>query len=181
MQPAVIAFSGSIASGKSTLSGAVAAALHCPRASFGDYVRSVARSQGLSESRAVLQKIGADLVEKDVAGFSLAVLAQANWQPGQTMVIDGVRHVDVLDCLRQIVAPNKLYLVFVTVDEATRSERISDRDASSLEENRYLEQDSTEQQVKSLLVEMSDLVVENSLSVEVLVQQIVHWMESQRL
>lgn len=99
MKPAAIAFSGSIASGKSTIAAAVAEALHWPCVSFGNYVRFVARSQGLVESREVLQAIGADLVEKDVAEFARAVLAQADWRPGQSIVIDGIRHVTVLDHL----------------------------------------------------------------------------------
>jgi dephospho-CoA kinase len=179
IQPAVIAFSGSIASGKSTIAAAVAEALQLPCVSFGNYVRFVARSQGLVESREVLQEIGADLVEKDVVEFSHAVLAQADWQPGQSIVIEGIRHVTVLDNLRQIVAPTKLHLVFVDVDKATRSTRLFDREAINLESQQHLELHSTEQQVKSHLAVMSDLIVDSTHSLKVSVRQITHWIETQ--
>jgi dephospho-CoA kinase len=179
MKPAALAFSGSIASGKSTIAAAVADAFHWPCVSFGNYVRFVARSQGLVESREVLQEIGADLVEKDVAEFSRAVLAQADWQPGQSIVIDGIRHVTVLASLRKLVAPTKLFLVFVETDKATRSARLFDRDAINLEIHQHLELHSTEQQVKSTLAKMSDLLIYSTHSPEVLAQQITHWLEAQ--
>jgi dephospho-CoA kinase len=178
MKPTVLAFSGSIASGKSTLSGEVAEALQWSRVSFGDYVRSVARNQGLAESREVLQAIRADLVERDIEGFCRAVLAQANWQPGQPIVIDGIRHTEVLDSLRQIVAPTALYLIFVTVDEATRSARLLEREATSLEKHQYLEQDSTERQVKFDLAHLSDLIIDNRHSLRESVKQIVDWLKT---
>jgi dephospho-CoA kinase len=178
MKPVVLAFSGSIASGKSTLSGEIAEVLQWSRVSFGDYVRSVARHQGFSESREVLQAIGADLVEKDVEGFCRSVLDQVNWQSGQPIIIDGIRHAKVLNNLRQIVAPMRLYLILVTVDEATRSDRLLEREAISLEKHEYLEQDSTEQQVKLDLVHLSDLIVDNRHSLRESVKQIVDWLKT---
>jgi len=178
MKPAVLAFSGSIASGKSTLSGEVAETLQWSRVSFGGYIRSVARSQGLTESREVLQAIGADLVETELEGFCRAVLAQAGWQVGQPNIVDGVRHVKVLDNLREIVAPMELYLIFVTVDEATRSVRLLERGVTSLEKYQHLEQDSTEQQVKADLAHMADLVIDSRCLLRESVKQIADWLES---
>jgi dephospho-CoA kinase len=177
MQPVVIAFSGRIASGKSTISSAVAESLHLPYVSFGNYVRFVARCRRLTESREVLQEIGANLVEKDIEGFTRAVLAQADWQPGQSIVVDGIRHMMVLDCLRQIVAPTQLYLIFVAVDEATRSTRLLDREGIGLENYLHLDRDSTEQQVKSHLAEISDLVVDGTHPLEAIVDLIIPGVE----
>ncbi|GAP96587.1 AAA family ATPase [Leptolyngbya sp. NIES-2104] len=177
MQPAVLAFSGSIASGKSTLSEELAKVLQWSRVSFGDYVRSVARSQGLTESREVLQAIGADLVERDLEGFCRAVLAQAGWQVGQPIIIDGIRHVKALDSLRKIVAPMKLYLIFVAVDEATRSVRLLERGVTSMEKYQHLEQDSTEQQVKAALAHTADLVIDSNCLLRESVKQVADWLE----
>lgn len=178
MRPAALAFSGSIASGKSTLSEEVAGVLQWSRVSFGDYVRSVAHQRELAESREILQAIGADLVERDVEGFCRAVLAQASWQPGQPIVIDGIRHTEVLDNLRQIVAPMELFLIFVTVDEVTRSARLLEREATSLEKRQYLEQDSTERQVKFDLAQLSDFIIDNRHSLKESVRQIVDWLKT---
>lgn len=177
MKPAVIAFSGSIASGKSTLSQEVAKTLQWKRASFGDYVRSVAQSRGLAESREVLQAIGADLIQRDMEGFCRAVIAQADWQFGQPIVIDGIRHIKVLDNLKQIVAPMHLFLVLVTVDEATRTNRLLERGTVDLEKYKHLEQDSTEQQVKSALANIADLVMDSGHSLEENVEQLVSWLK----
>lgn len=177
MKPAIIAFSGSIASGKSTLSQEVAKTFQWKRASFGDYVRLVAQSRGLAESRDVLQAVGADLLQRDVEGFCRAVLAQADWQIGQPIVIDGIRHVEVLDNLKQIVAPMQLFLVLVTVDEAIRTNRLLERGTIDFEKYQHLEQDSTEQQVKSALANIADLVMDSGHPLEENVQQLASWLK----
>ncbi|MBN8564808.1 MAG: dephospho-CoA kinase [Leptolyngbya sp. UWPOB_LEPTO1] len=179
MKPAVLALSGSIASGKSTLSRELAQSFQWSYVSFGDYVRSVARNQGLAESRESLQLIGTELLQRDTGKFCRAVLAQAQWQAGQPIIVDGIRHVEVLDCLRQIVAPIDLYLIFASVDEVTRSARLLERGTTSLEKHQKLEQDSTEQQVKTDLVQKSDLIVSSTQPLEILIQQISNWLESQ--
>ncbi len=177
MKPAVIAFSGSIASGKSTLSQEVAKTFQWKRASFGDYVRSVAQNRGIANSREVLQAIGADLLQRDMEGFCRTVLAQADWQLGQPLVIDGIRHVEVLDNLKQIVAPMPLFLVLVTVDESTRTNRLLERGTVDLEKYQHLEHDSTEQQVKSALANIADLVMDSGHSLEENVEQLVSWLK----
>jgi len=125
--PIVLAFAGRIASGKSTLSMNVARALSWPYVSFGNYVRQVAWSKGLVCSRQVLQNIGATLIDQGWDRFCRAVLSQVDWDPGQPLVIDGIRHVEAIDMLRQLVAPSKLLLVFVAVSELERKGRLRQR------------------------------------------------------
>lgn len=179
MKPIVIAFSGSIASGKSTLSGEVAKKLQWHRVSFGDYVRSVAHSQGLAESRESLQVLGAEFVEKDVKRFCRSVLEQSDWQPGQHLVIDGIRHVKVLEILKQLVSPMKLYLIFISVDKAVQAARLAERKTQDLVMLQSLNLDSTEQQVTTFLKNMADFVVDSSHSVEETTQDITDWLHSQ--
>src|SRR5262249_10188002 len=129
LEPIVLALSGKIGSGKTTLSQELADALGWRRASFGEYVRAYAKSQGLDEkSRDVLQAVGQSLVEKDVVDFCRSVLAHFGWTSGEPLVIDGVRHAAVVDALRQIVAPLDLRVVFVDINEKTRLKRIRDTD-----------------------------------------------------
>src|SRR5437764_382109 len=116
----VLAVSGKIASGKSTLASTFANEVGWPYVSFGDYVRQIARQRGLEDTREVLQEIGDELIRQNLEGFCRSVLAQADWKPGQPLVIDGVRHFEVDDLLRRMVGPSKYVLTYVSVDDQTR-------------------------------------------------------------
>src|SRR5690242_7997878 len=103
MDSFVVALSGRIGSGKSALASRLAQCLGCERVSFGDYVRAAALAKGLEPTGENLQLVGAALVEAGWEPFCRAVLAQAPWQPGQPLVVDGVRHVDALAHLKRLV------------------------------------------------------------------------------
>lgn len=181
MKPVILAFSGSIASGKSTLSNKLAQTFHWPRASFGDYVRSVADTRKISKTRKVLQTIGNELVISDVESFCNNVLQQANWKHGQPLIIDGVRHVNVLIALRKIVAPMKLYLLFISIDGDVQANRFIARETEELLSLQTLELDSTEQQVGTYLRDMADFIVDGSRSVEKVIQDIIDWFQFQSI
>lgn len=180
MKPIVLSFAGSIASGKSTLSIEVASSLGWQRVSFGDYVRTVAQRQGLGESREVLQAVGATLVNQGMEQFCRAVLAQVNWQPRQPLVVDGIRHAEVVSALRRLVAPSKLLLVFVAVNESTREARLIERGLTHQEQWQQFETHSTEAQVQTVLREMANLTVDSTRKIEELVKEIVMWVQQPR-
>ncbi len=69
----VLAFSGGIRSGKSTLSTGVAEALGCRRVSFGDYVRAITQVRGLENCRENWQAVGESLIREDLNQFCGAV------------------------------------------------------------------------------------------------------------
>lgn len=83
----------------------------------------------------------------------------------------------MLDNLKQIVAPMPLFLVLVTVDESTRTNRLLERGTVDLEKYQHLEQDSTEQQVKSALANIADLVMDSGHPLEENVEQLVSWLK----
>jgi len=176
MRPIILAFAGGIASGKSVLSAAVAKALGWPRISFGDYARTEARRRGLGESREVLQNVGASLIEEGWEPFCRAVLAQAVWQPGQSLVVDGVRHAEVVQELQRLVAPSKLLLVFVATSEPVRKSRLRERNMADYRKLQRIESHSTEAQVKTVLPEMADLTVDGTKSIDTLLQEIEAWV-----
>ncbi len=177
MKPIVVGFAGSIASGKSTLSIEVASSLEWQRVSFGDYVRTVAQSQGLGDSREVLQAVGASLINQGMEQFCKAVLAQVNWQPGQPMVVDGIRHAEIIPVLRQIVTPLDFRLVFVGVNESIREARLVERGLSDRQQWQQFEAHSTEAQVQTVLPAMADLTVDSTRKIEDLVLEIVGWIQ----
>lgn len=179
MKPAILTFSGPIASGKSALSNKLAQTFHWSRVSFGDYVRSVADARKIPKTREVLQAIGTELVTRDVERFCNAVLQQASWQHGQPLVIDGIRHIEVLKTLQKLVNPMKLYLVFITIDEVIQANRLIERGPNELLALQALELDVTEQQVGTYLKDIADFVVNGSRSVEEAAQDITDWLQSQ--
>jgi dephospho-CoA kinase len=177
MEPIIIALSGRIASGKTAISKAVAENLNLPRVSFGDYVRLVARQRGLPESREFLQRIGSDLVERNVKQFCYDVLAQVNWQHRESVIIDGIRHIKVLNTLREITAPVAVYLIFIKVDETVREARLLKREEeNSIKYQRHLEWDSTENQVKGELEKVASLVIYNFHSLEDIKMEVIDWI-----
>src|SRR5687768_882062 len=105
MNPQIVCVAGGIGSGKTELSKALVAKLGWRRAAFGDYVRTVAHDRGLGDERDVLQQLGETLLKQDAAGFCRAVLANAEWRQGEPLVLEGVRHAEVLELIRTIVAP----------------------------------------------------------------------------
>jgi cytidylate kinase len=177
LEPIVLALSGKIGSGKTTLSQQVADALGWKRASFGEYVRAHAKSQGLDEnSRDVLQAVGQRLVDKDPVDFCRAVLAHFGWTSGEPLVIDGVRHVVVVDALRKIVAPLDLRVVFVDVSEKTRLKRIQDTDRDVASRMSEIETHATEREVPSVVRDLAARRVEGDRPVKDVVQDILAWV-----
>ena len=177
MKPIVLGFAGKIASGKSTLSKEISQHLGWQYISFGDYVRTVARSRNLEESREVLQNLGASLIDLGVEKFCQSVLAQVNWKPLQPLVIDGIRHVEVVKILRRIISPLEFRLVFICIDEKILNARLNERNIIHYQNYQDIETHSTEVQVQNLLPTIADLTVDGTKKTEELVQEIVSWMQ----
>jgi dephospho-CoA kinase len=176
MANTVLAFSGGIRSGKSTVSTGVAKALGCPRVSFGNYVRTITQLRGLEDCRENWQAVGESLVEEDVNQFCGAVLTQAPWEPGGPLVIDGVRHVEVAQALKSLVSPSGLRLIYIDADDKSRERRLRESCPGG-KPLTDLERHSTEVQVKTQLRRLADLVVDGTRPPEELIGQIVAWAE----
>lgn len=120
----VICFAGKIASGKSTLSEALSLKLNCSRVAFGDYVRSEVVKNGLDpEDRGTLQNFGQSLVDADPEGFCNDVLRFAHFSPGDNLIVDGIRHVAIYECLRRLVSPSIAKLIFLAAADQERMQR----------------------------------------------------------
>jgi dephospho-CoA kinase len=165
----VLALAGKIASGKSTLAVNFAEAVGWPHVSFGDFVRGVARERGLQETRDVLQEIGDKFIREDLEGFCKSVLAQADWKAGQPLVIEGVRHEDVSNLLRRLVAPSKYFLVLVSVDDQTRKERLLQEGIDDCDLIERVETHPTEEQVKTVLPHIADYKLNGTDPIPVLI------------
>jgi dephospho-CoA kinase len=126
----IIAISGRIGSGKTTLANAVSDRMGAKVAGFGDFVRTKARAQGLDVSdRRVLQDIGQNLVAADAVSFLDEALSWAGHKTGSVLVLDGLRHASVWDALvaRQTDGLEQTRLVYLVIEERERRRRLLDR------------------------------------------------------
>jgi adenylate kinase family enzyme len=176
MSGIVVGIIGKIRSGKSSLSQNLSQNLNWPHVSFGDEVRRIAKQRGLELSREVLQDIGQDLVENRAQEFCEAVLAQAEWQPGDSLIVDGIRHLKVVEILRELVRPSVLQLVYVkTADRILESRlAVEIKDGQDLES---LEHHSTEVQVGTVLPTVADLIVDGASPMNELITEIRSWLD----
>ena len=176
LEPLVLVFCGQIGSGKSTLSTGVAKALGWSYASFGGYIRNIAHSQGLDETREVLQELGAALVKKSAEDFCRSLLAHYKWRSGEPLVIDGLRHKEVADALRRLVAPLDIRVVLLEADEATRRSRLAREKQRDFEMFETVQKHSTEAQVTTELPRIAHLRLAGDRPIQDLVHNVVTWV-----
>jgi len=174
MNPCVIAISGRTGAGKSTIARAVSTRLGWPRVSFGDYLREAARNQMMQESRATLQELGESLVKQDAAGFTKALLSQVNFKSG--VVVDGVRHMEILRALQNLVAPLPVHLIYVETDEPVRIQRLIERGLTT-DEIKTTDSHSTEIQVSGLLRQNAALRTRGDGETSKTVDMIMEWLK----
>ncbi len=159
MPKLIIAFAGPIASGKSTLSEAVARLLGASQRSFGGLVRREASRRGLDHSRLTLQSLGAELHSSlGPAGMVEHVLADVD---GLSVTVDGVRHLDVHHCLK--AAAENYLLVFVAAPEEVLSHR---RHGRSRPESKSSSLHETESQLEQLRAAADHLVSSDATTVD---------------
>jgi len=169
----VLAFSGKIGSGKSSVSAAVAQVLQLPLVSFGGYVRQQAQLLELEPTRKQLQDLGESLLQADARGFCAAVLAQASSQAAG-LVVDGIRHESVLQILRQLVLPEQLFHIHLTLEEEVRTERVTQRQGETIgeEEQRRIVNHPTEVQVMDVLPNLADIIINSAGKLDDVVNQV---------
>ena len=172
MTSTILAFSGSINSGKTTLSQEIASKLDWKKTSFGDYVRSIAEQKRVKQSRENLQQLGEEEIESDCQNFCNNVLSFANWEKGENLIIDGIRHEEVLDNLKTITSPSNVYLIYIHLDLKNRKQR-SQNSESVLKK---YDSHSTERQVSSILPTIADLVIDGNKKIEEIVSEIIEWV-----
>jgi cytidylate kinase len=161
-QATIVAFAGRIGAGKSSVAKALADHLGWKLTSFGAYIRTVASSRGLSLSRESLQAVGEELEATDATALCRAVLNAAFWQPGEPLVIEGIRHLRVLEILKSLVAPQPLVFVYLEADEEQRRSRLRDRGTGEAERLDAVEAHPTEQEVFTHLPKLADLVLSSA-------------------
>ncbi len=155
----IVAFTGRIGAGKSSVSAAFAEEFGLRLASFGGFVRKIATDLGMDHSRESLQAVGEELEAKDAALFCRAVLGDAGWNAGEPVVVEGIRHVRILDILKSLVAPQRVFLVYLQAPDELRRRRLQGRGAQEAQYLERAETHSTERDVIAELPQLANLVL----------------------
>jgi cytidylate kinase len=96
----ILCLSGAMASGKTTISRALAEHwTYAEVRSFGDVVRARARTDGRPVSRESLQQIGLQLVAEGWDAFVHALVHDVSPET-DLLIVDGIRHVGAVEAIR---------------------------------------------------------------------------------
>jgi len=170
----IIVVSGRIASGKTTFAEALATRLGFSKTGFGEEVRARARAKGLADSREVMQALGAELVVNDPEEFCRAVLDRGGFESGQGMVVDGIRHTEILALLRRIVSPRTVIHVHVDSADEVRHARLQERMRAGEIDLAKADAHSTEVQVSEKLPAIADIRVDGSDELDEMLRATMH-------
>lgn len=177
MAPIILAFSGRIGSGKTSVSKRIARDLDYRYASFSSYLHKLARSGGLATpSRRDLQRIAEAEIEKGWEQFCLGLLRDASWQSGESIVLDGVRHILAVQTLKRIGGTDRFALVWIEIPDGDLAGRLQKKGIASLDELRMIERHPAEGDVERGLKETADLIVDGSRSLDEIASSVERWI-----
>lgn len=154
----VIAFSGKIGSGKSSISKSIAEIIDFQWVSFGGYVRKIATEKDIEPSRINLQDLGESLIRDNSYQFCLNVLNQAPVS-GKPLVVDGIRHKIALDDIKQIIYPNTLFHIHLEVEDNLRKKRLSETRQIDAEEIIINDSHVSEAEASIVLPNIADIII----------------------
>ncbi len=170
----VITLSGAIGRRRSELAEKLADRLVWPRVKFSDYIKRRIAADGEDErDRMLQQSYGQKLVQNQLQEFVGGVLAMApDWRDQGNLVVDGLRHVEVLLTLRRLIGTSTLVYVNVLTDPLRRDEGARAR--GILEQNLYrYDRALSEAQITRILPAYADIVVDGTLGFSINIDGIV--------
>lgn len=131
-RPLVVCFSGRIGSGKTSVTLALAGRLGWRRAAFGDYLRDrILLEGGDAKDRQALQELGQRLVDTDAELFCREVLSHAGYTRGESLLVDGIRHVAMYRLVTSLVAPVPSRLIHLRADSEYVRDRVERRSSDA--------------------------------------------------
>jgi hypothetical protein len=113
----------------------------------------------LEPSREQLQNLGQSLVQDDPEQFCRDVLANAGFVPGNDILLDGIRHVDIQRHVAMIVKPSTAVLIHLAAEDDVVVKRVEQRGSSKQE---FLRANShpVEKDLYQSLPDMADFIVD---------------------
>lgn len=141
--PHVICIAGEIASGKTYVSKKIADRNNWSRCSTGDYLRHILFSNGeIDPPREQLQEIGKSEIRKGWNIFARDFLDYAMLEKDREfLVIDGIRHIEFFNKIKDIVFPKKCYLIYLNIPNETLHKRRIERGETNIDLNHIAEGD----------------------------------------
>jgi cytidylate kinase len=161
----VVCLSGKIGSGKSSIVSELSNALGWKHVAFGHYVRQQVTKLGEdANSREVLQRFGQRFVEADAEAFCRGLLKFAEYDRGENLLVDGVRHVRIFDILQVVLFPAKVRLIHLSLTDELQQIRVDGRiDSADLDRAKA---HVAEADLASSLPRRADLIVDSDRKFE---------------
>ena len=132
---------GPIASGKSTAISYLTSEFDLKVVAFGRYVRAISKETGGSATREELQDLGDSLLKsKGAEGLLKATLEYARIEGQDSVIVDGVRHPEVLTAIRRSCETTVAFYLCASQEE--RYHRFNDRQSSEISFEEFLDIDS---------------------------------------
>ena len=184
----ILCISGRRKSGKTTLSNAISKKKGWRRLSFGNYIRNEAekdleyKSLLEVEKKKYLQNLGDRLIkEQGYENFCQEFLKFNEWNETENLVIDGVRHKQILIKLMKFSL--KVFMIYIQVEDEEIRRRILESNGSDEDFQRYIEteQHPTETQVVSTLQLYADKVLDGRNNKDFLVEEVIIWLEQREV
>lgn len=128
----LIALSGGIGAGKTTIAKALASAFCADYISFGEFVRYKAAEQGIESTRENLQTMGQELLTNWGVERFVREVFEFHGSTATVCVLDGVRHIQVWNQLKNHSTIQ--VLVHIDANRDRQIARVENRDHLPLEE-----------------------------------------------
>ena len=163
---------GRIGSGKSTAVDFIAAEFGFKTVSFGSYIRHTAALLGTPSTRGQLQDLGDCLFKsKGSSGFLESALEHFGINSHDSVVFDGVRHIEILTAIRQAAEATIAVYLEVNQEERFRRHRARQASGSSLEEFLIVDSHPVEAGL-DMIIDYCDLAVNAACSATI-VQEVL--------
>lgn len=178
--PLVVCFSGRIGSGKTSVTRALSGRLGWRRAAFGDYLRDrIGREAGDTSDREALQELGQRLVDTDAALFCRDVLAHAGYIQGESLLVDGIRHVAMYRHVASLVAPVPSRLIHLNADSEYVRDRV-DRRSGEASDLARAEAHRVEAELATVVPATADAIVDGNQEFDAVVSSVMATIASFR-
>lgn len=167
----IIGIAGRINSGKTTVAQELSKKLNCKVTSFGNVVRKIATERNIGNDRKSLQDLGQSLVDNELDYLCKGVLDIVHWDAKENIIIEGIRHKNVLIKLKSITSPFVLKLIYIDASNSLLDYR--DNSSRIVNNRAEIEKHETEREVISDIKAEANIIVNAEESMEVVCDKIL--------